>query len=437
MGEINHTANGVTPTIFKKISAWALLLVSVIIGMIVSMLATIYFAGITGSQIIAFAAGIVTLVIIAGGGSYFAGRMLIGKQVQSNRKYSMFTAGIALLLTASLMLGFLYAPAESNPMQPNDHVQYWDLSTGSRIAYTRISENVDKPYPVLLVHGGAGAPSLEADDYAKALAKEGYDVYNYQQVGAGLSSRLKLDEYTVDRHVQDLEAIRKQLNADKVILIGGSWGGTLTANYMAAYPNNVEKAVFRSPGSIWASANANIGPGYSTAGQKDQNKAVSGNLRFTMAQAIAQLGGTQGLYVLMPEKSLDGLLERFVDTLNMEPGNPNPDTNEEPPSEGYGFWVNAKTAQNTRIVPDPRPALKKNTTPVLIIRAQYDYIAWEQTREYRNTFPNSKLLPVEGLGHVITKPYQQIYSEAIVKFLNGEELPIEPYTGIDNPFSVQ
>src|SRR5690606_23429783 len=131
------------------------------------------------------------------------------------------------------------------------------------------------------------------------------------------------------------------------------------------------------------------------------------------------------------------LYEQFVDMLNMEPGNPHPNPNEELSPEGFGFWVNVKMVLDSQKVPDPRPILKKNTTPVLIIRGQYDYIAWEQTREYRDIFPNSSLLPVEGLGHVITKPYQQIYTEAIVKFLNGEKLPIEPYTGKEEPFSAQ
>lgn len=433
MGDINHMKKVSTQSIFKKISAWALLIVSGIAGMIVFMITTIYLAGISGNRIIAFVAGLVILVIIAGGGGNFTGRMLKGKQTRSIRKYSVFSAGIALLLTTSIMLTFLYAPVDSNPMQPSDKVQYWDLSTGSQIAYTRISRNVNKPYPVLLVHGGAGAPSLEHDDFVYALAEEGYDVYNYHQVGAGLSSRLHPDEYTVDRHVEDLEAIRQHLNADKVILIGKSWGGTLGANYMKAYPNNVEKAIYLAPGSIWPSKNSDIGPILSEAGQKDQSEVVSKNLRFILAQIISQSGGTKGLYVLMPEKSLDGLYERFVDMLSMEPGNPNPDTNEVPPSEGFGFWVNVKMASDLQKVTDPRPALKKNKTPVLIIRGQYDYIAWEQTREYRDTFPNSILLPVKGLGHVITKPYQAIYTEAIVKFLKDGELPIEPYTRNEAP----
>jgi proline iminopeptidase len=35
-----------------------------------------------------------------------------------------------------------------------------------------------------------------------------------------------------------------------MILVGGSWGGTLAAHYLAAHPDRVEKVVFSSPGAI-------------------------------------------------------------------------------------------------------------------------------------------------------------------------------------------
>ena len=36
-----------------------------------------------------------------------------------------------------------------------------------------------------------------------------------------------------------------------MILIGHSWGGTLSAHYAATYPDRVAKLVFHSPGPIW------------------------------------------------------------------------------------------------------------------------------------------------------------------------------------------
>jgi len=83
------------------------------------------------------------------------------------------------------------------------------------------------------------------------FSKAGFYVYYYDQVGSGLSARLSnISEYTVDRHVRDLEQIRKQIGAEQMTLIGASWGGTLAAQYMALFPDRVAKAVLVSPGAI-------------------------------------------------------------------------------------------------------------------------------------------------------------------------------------------
>lgn len=96
--------------------------------------------------------------------------------------------------------------------------------------------------------GYGGAPGIPP---LNALTQEGFDVYYYDQLGGGLSTRLdNPSEYTVDRHVADLEAIRKEIGAEKVMLIGLSWGGVLAENYMLAHPGRVEKVVFESPGPM-------------------------------------------------------------------------------------------------------------------------------------------------------------------------------------------
>jgi pimeloyl-ACP methyl ester carboxylesterase len=125
----------------------------------------------------------------------------------------------------------------------SDRVQYWDLPTGSRIAYVRFAGSAPvRPQPVIFLHGGPGAfivdhPSV-ADHFYQSLARIGFDLYLYDQIGSGRSARLSDPrQYTVDRHIRDLEAIRQKLRAGRVILIGDSWGASLGANYIAEHPN--------------------------------------------------------------------------------------------------------------------------------------------------------------------------------------------------------
>src|SRR3712207_2805724 len=71
-------------------------------------------------------------------------------------------------------------------------------------------------------------------EYFGRLAGDGFNVYVYDEVGSGRSSRLEDPRgYTLERDVADLEAIREEIGAKRLVLIGHSYGGTLAAAYAA------------------------------------------------------------------------------------------------------------------------------------------------------------------------------------------------------------
>src|SRR5665647_3238203 len=82
-------------------------------------------------------------------------------------------------------------------------IHYWNLSTGSRIAYTYIPANgIKKQFPIIFLQGGPGGfYSEKTIELFKVFAERGYEVYLYDQIGGGHSARLKnIREYTADRH---------------------------------------------------------------------------------------------------------------------------------------------------------------------------------------------------------------------------------------------
>lgn len=101
---------------------------------------------------------------------------------------------------------------------------------------------------------------------------------------------------------------------------------------------------------------------------------------------------------------------------------------------GVGFWVNAVTGQDKNRVADPRPALRRVSTPLLVLRSECDYRAWEATREYRDLLPNAVMLTVDDAGHVIADDQPELYREAVLAFLLDEPLPEQPYTEDDAPW---
>jgi proline iminopeptidase len=102
------------------------------------------------------------------------------------------------------------------------------LPTGSRISFVRVpTQDPPRPTPVLFVHCGPGIADMAGDaHHFGELGEDRHDVYVYDRVGTGRSSRLTDPrDYTFARHVADLEAIRQQSRGDRIVLIGhsGRW----------------------------------------------------------------------------------------------------------------------------------------------------------------------------------------------------------------------
>ncbi|MEU9175102.1 alpha/beta fold hydrolase, partial [Streptomyces sp. NPDC048420] len=151
----------------------------------------------------------------------------------------------------------MFRPLDEAPPAPRSQpTGYWSLPTGSRLAYAlQRAHGHPRPTPVIVLHGGPGTPGDGPDPVERLLTRQGYDVYSYDQLGSGRSGRLSDPTgYTVARQVADLEAVRARIGADRVVLLGASWGATLAAEYLAAHPDRVARMVLTSPGVLWAPA---------------------------------------------------------------------------------------------------------------------------------------------------------------------------------------
>ena len=123
---------------------------------------------------------------------------------------------------------------------PYANTKYLQLPTGSMIAYSEYDPPPGvavKPEAIVYLHGGPGVRQGPFDqDIYGSFSAVGFRVFLYDQAGSGLSGFLPhLKDYTVDRSVADLEAIRQKIGVEQMILIGHSWGSTLAASYMAIF----------------------------------------------------------------------------------------------------------------------------------------------------------------------------------------------------------
>lgn len=100
---------------------------------------------------------------------------------------------------------------------------------GGKIYWKKVGSGAKTP--LLTLHGGPGA----AHNYLLPLAALADDrpVIFYDQLGCGKAEAPEDEKlYTIQRSVDELEAVRAALGLDKVILFGHSWGAMLAIEYL-------------------------------------------------------------------------------------------------------------------------------------------------------------------------------------------------------------
>nr|BFE59592.1 hypothetical protein GCM10020063_041180 [Dactylosporangium thailandense] len=381
------------------------------------------------------AAGLVALSAVA----YLLARpafALLGRRRQ-RRAATLFAAGVAVAVGGlATVTVFRPGPHPAAPAPPAG-VRFWNLPTGSRIAYVHAAATgAPRPAPVIFLHGGPGTPGEGMPAAGTTLAADGFEVYAYDQLGAGRSTRLDdVTGYTVARQVADLDAIRVTLSADRLILIGQSWGGSLAAQYLAAHPQHVARAVFTSPGPIWPGAYPDGGGGDPwarlTAEQRKRRDDLFSSPR-VIAASILQTVNPNAAHALVGDDEADALLHTVAvlgkDAANC-PGGPPAKVHD----NHQGYYVNQLTVEDFAHVPDPRPALRQLEVPALIMRGECDFVPWAQTYEYRRTFQQATLVYLPHTGHNLESGQPDEYVALLRAYLRDEPLPLPAYTSADPP----
>ena len=305
-------------------------------------------------------------------------------------------------------MGFDYLPAIEDPS-----IHYWQLPTGSRIAYLHHGPSSPspaapetRPYPVIFLHGGPGLPELPDADVVAALNEAGFHVYGYHQFGAGLSSRADRPhlEYTVARHVDDLEAIRVALGAERWILIGQSWGGALAANYASRFPERIESLILTSPAPAWL-------PAFGVEAIRSLGRLSADDqrvLRDLVTPHIPRLGMRQRLAEINPAVADQWIGEREYAAFAQAQGRITAQTLACDPKAadglvfpGQGGLVNRYVFADMEQIADPRPSLLRVEASVLLMRAECDYVDPAVIDDYAASFPRARIAEIEGAGHEI------------------------------------
>ncbi|MBE5109063.1 alpha/beta fold hydrolase [Bacillus thuringiensis] len=127
-----------------------------------------------------------------------------------------------------------------------DGERYIDISGIKH--WCKVAGAAHNTIPLVILHGGPGGNHYVFERTIGLRLEEYITVVYYEQRGCGRSEAPQDDDdYSINILVEDLEELRKQLNVEKVNLLGYSFGGQLCLEYALKYPKNVEKMVLQAP----------------------------------------------------------------------------------------------------------------------------------------------------------------------------------------------
>lgn len=372
---------------------------------------------------------------------------------QRNKKnisgYRLYSLRIMLVAFIAALIYTVYPVASTNQPKPaidfsQVPTRFWNLKTGSKIAYYHImaaNSAPKKTTPIIFLHGGPGAyvRKLDLTFFAK-FAQDGYDVYLYDQAGSGRSSLLPKEEYSHARNIVDFEAIIDQIGANKYIVIGQSYGGSLLAHLTANEKTSkrIFKAIYAEPGITVLSHDTAILAKSPNAGLE----TVTLPGRLFLGMMINPKGGFNSQnesinYTLAHPELIQGLFQQSF---------PKTDRKRIPLVETgvINFSViGIVPAQVSQYNTHQEGDYKKFKVPSMLMLGESSYIDRQAPMDLLRINPNiQRVQYFKGVGHILWNGldnHNEQVKKAIDEFLNNQEpgLPNYPQKNDINSFLVQ
>jgi pimeloyl-ACP methyl ester carboxylesterase len=338
---------------------------------------------------------------------------------------------------AVLSLTWIYPGSGGVRPDPVAGAEWLNLPDGSQLALHVTRAPAATQPPIMFVHGGPGVADMAHDVAAFASLATDRDVYVYDRIGTGASSRLPDPRgYTTARAVQDLEAVRAHTGAPRVVLMGHSWGARFAVAYAQEHPNHVAALVLTAPGDLPLEG-ADVPPGDLTT-RLDTSELTRVYLRLLSprnlfayaltaadARVAHSMAGDQEMdrrFSAIYRDSTPALFcdKRLTDLVG---------------STGVGYYAHYVPQLHA----DPADVLLSLDqlamikVAVLVIKPACDYVPWSATAGYLRAFPQAQLVMIPNAGHIAYLEQPALYTRLVHAFLAGQELPLPTLDGATIP----
>jgi parallel beta-helix repeat protein len=267
------------------------------------------------------------------------------------------------------------------------------------------------PDTVIVLHGGPAlglaylAPDLEP------LGRE-HTLLFYDQRGVGRSWSERDVDLSVDRHIEDLEALRSHFGIGRLRLAAHSWGAMLAARYAVAYPERVERMLFIDPMVPAKTYVAEAGSGARRLMQ-ERLDSVSLAVLDSLVRAAADAPDARGHC-----RTLFELLVPLYFTDAAAAHRSRGDF-----CAGSDDAIRARSRVNAAIMgsvgDDVRPLLSRVRSPVLIVHGGSGAIPTEAMHAWTDALPDARLMVIPDAGHYLHVERPDVFFPAALQFLGG------------------
>jgi len=286
-----------------------------------------------------------------------------------------------------------------------------ETADGVRLYFRMEGEGRDT---VVVLHGG---PSLGHAYLAPDLVPltRGRAVVHYDQRGIGRSAPLTDPErLSVERHVEDLEALREHLGLERLALLGHSWGGLLAARYATAHPHRVERILLLDP-------MAPAREPFMAIGGERAREIVRARLDEPARTRLSTLAATpevadagahcRALFSLLTRVYFEDPAATTRSRADFCAGTPETLRNRGEVDAAIfgslGAW-------------DVRAVLRHVRSPILVVHGAASAVPREAMEAWTEAFPNARLITIEGAGHYphVDRP-EAFFADAEIFFGGG------------------
>jgi proline iminopeptidase len=268
---------------------------------------------------------------------------------------------------------------------------------------------------ILLLHGGPAAGHEYMECFESFFPKEGFEFYEYDQLGAPYSDQPEdTSLWTIDRYVDEVEQVRKAIGADSsnFYVLGNSWGGILAMEYALKHQDHLK-------GMIVANMVASC-PEYGKYADEVLAKQMDPEVLQEIKAIEAKKDFSNPRY---EELLIPNFYQKHICRLDPWP---------ESVVRCFNHLDNTKVSKQVYVIMqgpsefgiagrlanwDIRDRLKEIKVPTLMVGAKYDTMDPKAMEEQSKMVQNGKYLYCPNGSHMAMWDDQKVFMDGVIRFI--------------------